>query len=230
MALVYEASYDYEAVIGDKKIKFKQWTAKDERKYLMAMENEKTEVTDKLIFELLIKPCVEDKEIVLSVSEQKYLLIEIRKVSISDSFIDSIKCEECDEVTEVSIKIDDIISYEKAKYEKVKVDTFEFDLGAIRTNKEKDRLNLDKGIINYVFTDFLLHIHSIDIDGDLNDKFSFKELEKFMDSLPSKVFDEVFEKYQELTDSLELKYEFVCPSCNTKEIKDYTNIPGFLWI
>jgi len=230
MALKYEASYDCEAVIGDKKIKFKQWTAKEERKYLMAMENEKTEVTDKLVFDLLILPCIEDKNLVLSVSEQKFLLIEIRKISISESFSDSITCEDCGEVKEVNIKIDDILSYEKAKYEKVPVDKFTFKLGDIRTNKEKDRLNLDKGVINYVFTDFLLHIHSIDIDGDLNDKFSFKELEKFMDSLPTKIFDEVFEKYQTLTDSLELKYEFRCDSCNATETKDYTNIPGFLWI
>ncbi|MEA3485391.1 MAG: hypothetical protein U9R03_01645, partial [Candidatus Aerophobetes bacterium] len=69
-----------------------------------------------------------------------------------------------------------------------------------------------------------------EIDGELQEGFSFKELQEFMDSLPTKIFDEVFEQYQKMTDSLDLKYEFTCPHCKTKETIDYTNIPNFLWL
>jgi len=230
MALTYKAGYDYTAKIGDKEVKFKQWTAKEERTYLQAIENEKTEITDKLIFDILIKPCIEDKNLVLSVQEQKLLLIEIRKVSISETFTDEIECKSCNNKEIITIKIDDILSYEKSNYKDIKVQDMTFHVGEIKTNKAKERLIMDKGIINYIFVDFLLHIHSIDINGELNDKFTFKELEKFMDSLPTKIFDEVFEQYQLMIDSLELKYKYKCPECNEEEIIDYTNIPNFLWI
>lgn len=230
MALKYEVGYDYTAKIGDKEIKFKQWTAKEERSYLQAIENTKTDITDKLIFDILIMPCIEDKNIVLSVQEQKLLLIEIRKVSIGETFKDVIVCKTCGNKEELEIKIDDILSYEKSNYKDIKIENMIFNIGEIKTNKAKERLIMDKGIINYIFTDFLLHIHSIDINGELNDKFTFKELEKFMDSLPTKIFDEVFEQYQLMVDSLELSYKYKCSECNEEEIIDYTNIPNFLWI
>ena len=44
MALKYVASYSNIAKIGTKEIKFKPWTAKEERRYLTTMESEKTEV------------------------------------------------------------------------------------------------------------------------------------------------------------------------------------------
>jgi len=234
MALIYTAGYDYTAKMGKKEIKFKPWTAKEERKYLTTMENEKTKVTDKLIFDILISPCVEDKDIVLSVSEQKLLLIEIRKESISTNFADTIECSECKETTDRVIEIDDICSYEESNYEPVELkidkEKFIFTMSDISKNKDKERLILDNGIINYIFTDFLLHIKSVDVNGELNEKFAFKELEKFMDSLPTKIFDELFEKYQKMVDSLDLTYEFTCPHCNSVENIDYTNIPNFLWI
>jgi hypothetical protein len=234
MALKFEASYNKIAQIGEKEIKFKAWTAKEERKYLTTMENEKTKVTDKLIFDILIRPCIENKDIVLSVSEQKLLLIEIRKESIGETFTDSIECTECGEKTEKVILIEDIVSYEVSKYEPIEIsldeNKFKFLLDDIKTNKDKERLVFDNGIVTYIFTDFLLHIKSVDINGELNEKFSFKELEQFMDSLPTKVFDEVFSEYQKMVDSLDLTYEFTCPKCNTTEKLDYTNIPNFLWL
>ena len=234
MALKYEAGYDYTARIGEKEIKFKQWTAKEERKYLTTMENEKTKVTDKLIFDILIAPCLEDASVVLSVSEQKALLIEIRKVSIGETFKDDIECSECGEKTEREININDICKYTPANYTPIELsngeDKFIFNISDIKTNKDKERLILDNGIINYIFTDFLLHIRSIDINGELTDKFSFKELEKFMDSLPTKIFDEVFEKYQLMIDVLDIRYDFTCPHCNADETVEYSNIPNLLWI
>ena len=230
MALKYEVKYDLIAKIGDKEISFKPWTAKEERTYLQALEDEKVEVTDKLIFDILIKPAIKEKNIVLSVQEQKLLMIEIRKESIAKDFQDEITCKECEEKTITNIDIDSIISYEKSDYKPVKVENMIFNLDEIKTNKSKEKLNLDKGIINYIFTDFLLHIQSIEIDGELQEGFSHKELEEFMDSLPTKIFDEVFEQYQKMTDSLEMKYEFTCPHCKAKETIDYTNIPNFLWL
>jgi len=232
--LKYKSSYKHTAQIGQKEIKFKEWTAKEERLYLEAIEDKDTKITDKVIFDLLVLPAIENKKLVLSVQEQKLLLIEIRIKSIGETFKDKIICSECEEEQTLDIKIKDICTFEEAKYSKVQVQDEEnnmiFNIGPIRTNKEKEKLIIDDGIINYIFTDFILHIHSVEINGKLTEKISYKELTNFMDSLPSRIFDEVFEKYQLMVDSLELKFAGTCPNCSAKETKTYENIPNFLWI
>lgn len=229
MALKYEVSYDYTSVIGDKEIKFKQWTAKDERQYLQLMEKEDKEINDKVIFDTLLAPCIEEKDIVLSASEQKKLLIDIRIESISDEVIDEHECSECEKPTEVKVKIKDIMTFKKADFKEVEVESLKFNFAAIKTNKEKEKLNLNDGIVNYIFTDFLLHITSIEINGEVEDKFSWRELQKFIDKLPTKVFDKVFEEYRAMVDDLVIETEVECSHCSHKETVDYTHIPNLLW-
>jgi hypothetical protein len=229
MALIYESGYDYTSVIGDKQIKFRQWTAKDERNYLKLLEKDDSEITDKVIFETLLAPAIEDKEVVLSASEQKKLIIDIRCESISDIIEDEHECISCGKKTDLKVKISEVMSYRKANYEEVQIKDLKFVMGPIRTNKEKDLLKMDKGVVEYIFQDFLLHIHAIEINGELQEKFSHRELNKFIDKLPTKIFDEVFEKYQKMIDEVELEYKWTCPECETKETIDYTYIPNLLW-
>ena len=230
MALVYDVSYDYTSVIGDREVKFKQWTAKDERNYLQLIEKEDSEINDKVIFDTLLAPCIEDKEIVLSASEQKKLLIDIRIESISDSIIDEHICESCKEVTDINVKINDCLTYKKSNFEEVQVKDLKFVFDHIKTNKDKERLNLNDGVVNYIFTDFLLHIKGIEINGEMQEEFSYRELAKFVDKLPTKIFDEVFEKYREMTDDLVIEHKFTCPKCDNEETIDFTHIPNLLWV
>lgn len=230
MALVYEAGYDYISEIGDKKIKFRQWTAKEERKYLTSLEDEKTEFTDKTIYDSLILPCIEDKQLVLSATEQKKLLIDIRIESISDKVEDmEHECPHCKAKNDIVVHINDFMKYIPAKYSDIEAGGMKFIMGAIRTNKEKERLKIKDGIVNYVFNDFLLHIHGVEINGELNENFKFTEIRDFMDGLPTKVFDEVFEKYKDMIDELEMDYVYTCPNCQKEETIDYSTIPNLLW-
>lgn len=229
MALTYNIGYDYTSVIGDKEIKFKQWTAKEERNYLQLIEKEDSEINDKVVFDTLLAPCIEDKEIVLSASEQKKLLVDIRIESISDSIVDNHKCSNCGKETDINVKINDCLTYKKSNYEEVQVKDLKFVFEEIKTNKEKEKLNLNDGVVNYIFTDFLLHIKGVEINGEMQETFSFRELSKFIDKLPTKIFDEVFEKYRDMTDDLIIEHKFICNKCNNEETIDYTHIPNLLW-
>lgn len=231
MALSYKTGYDFVSQIGTKQIKFKMWTAKDERKYFSLLEKENQEFSDKVIYDTLLLPCMEDKNLVLSASEQKKLLMDIRIESISKYAKEKDhKCTNCGEKTDIKVEIKDFMNYKEAKYEDIVVGNLKFNMGAVRTNKEKEVLKLADGLVNYVFNDFLLHIHSIEIDGVLETGFKFKELKKFMDDLPTKIFDEVFNKYKDMVDDLELEYEFVCPKCEEKEKIDFSGMPDLLWV
>ena len=229
MALIYEAGYDYISKMGLKEIKFKQWTAKEERRYLSTIENDKVEFTDKTIYDILILPCIEDKKLVLSASEQKKLIMDIRIESISKYVEEEHECTKCKVKTNIKEEIHNFMKYIPSKFEDIVVENLKFVVGDIRTNKEKDILKLSDGIVNYVFNDFLLHIHSIEMDGILEENLKFKDVQKFTDSLPTKIFDELFDAYKDMVDDLILDYEFTCPECNEKETIDYTNMPNLLW-
>ena len=229
MKLVYESGYEYESKLGDRVIKFKAWTAKNERDYLELLEKGPEDISDKLLFDTLIVPCIDDKKIVLSSAEQKKLIIDIRKESISDEIEDTRTCENCEEVTEIKFKIDSIMEFVPAKFKDVTVKDIKFSFGPLTNNKQKENLKLEDGVIKYIFEDFMLHIKSIELNGEDISDFKKKELNDFIHSLPSKMFDEVFEAYQEQIDKVNLDYEFTCPKCKHKEEIDYTFIPNFLW-
>ncbi len=229
MALIYKTGYDFISEMGTKSVKFKRWSAKEERRYLTALENKQEDFTDKTIYDILIAPCIEEKDIVLSSSEQKKLLIDIRIESISKYLEDERKCSNCEEKFKIKEEIKNFMKYTPSKFENVDIENITFQMGNVKSNKDKNILKIGNGIINYVFNDFLLHINSIKIDEELTENIKFKELQNFMDSLPSYIFDEVFDKYKEMVDDLTLDYECECPSCGFKEKVDYTNIPNLLW-
>ena len=229
MALKYENKYEYVSDLGNKKVRFRQWSAKEERRYLSALENQKEEFTDKTVYDILILPCIEDKSTVLSSSQQKKLLIDIRIESISRYLEDKVECKECKETIIIKEEINKIMKYIPSKFEPVEVKNLKFFIDEVKSNEDKNKLKISDGIINYVFNDFILHIKAIEIDGKLTENIKFKELQEFMDSLPSSIFDEVFDKYKDMVDDLIMDYECICPSCGHKEVIDYTNIPNLLW-
>jgi len=229
MALKYEPSYEHISKIGDKEIKFKEWTAKEERQYLKLLEKQDDNVTDKMLYDILIKPCLEDKTLVLSGMEQKKLLIDIRIKSISEYLEDEHKCEKCGETSEIKVKLEDIMTFKKSSYKTIEVKDIKFNFGEIRSNKEKEKLSLKNGLVEYIYQDFLIHIHSIEMNGEVQDKFTKPELSDFIDSLPTKVFDEVFDEYQKMVDELDIEYKWTCDKCSHEETIDYTYIPNLLW-
>ena len=229
MALKYEIGYDYISKIGDKEIKFRPWTAKEERNYLSLIEKE-DEFNDKTIFNTLIKPCIEEKDIVLSASEQKKLLIDIRIESIGETFKDEVKCNFCEEKEEKEINIKELTKYKPSSFCDVEIGDLTFFMGPIENNKEKDVLKIKDGIIEYVFNDFLLHIRKIKIKDEIYDNLTFKEIKSFADSLPTKIFDDLFNKYKDMVDDVELIYSWECPNCAKENTKEYDEIPNLLWV
>lgn len=228
MALKYNIKYSSIARIGDREFKFKPWTTKNEKDYLIAVESEE-DITDDMLFDILIKPCLEDPDISLSVNEQKMLIIEIRKKSLGGTFPMRYICKKCKNVNDIDVEFDQIINFSPDKFELIKVDDLVFNLGHIQSQNLKDRLKEQKTNVDYAFTDFLLHIHSIEVDGTLEDTFTFDELQDFVENLPTYIFDEVYEKFQAMKSKLEFELTTFCLTCNTENEVEFDHIPNFLW-
>jgi len=228
MALKYETVFKNTAVIGDKKFKFKPWNTKNEKEYLIAVESEDN-ITDNMLFEILIRPCLEDQDIVLTSNEQKMLMIEIRKKSLGPTFPMRFACKKCKQVNDMDIELDKITKFKPDNFKDVTVDNLKFSFGTIVSENLKRRLDDTETKVDYAFTEFLLHIQSIEIDGRLEDTFSFDELKEFIEDLPTYIFDDVYKQFQEMKSELSFELTTYCMVCNTENEIDFEYIPNFLW-
>ncbi|MHB8098006.1 MAG: T4 family baseplate hub assembly chaperone [Sulfuricurvum sp.] len=233
MSLLYKSKGTKHISIGEKEFEIEIWTAKNQREYLSLIEKKKENTTDKDIFDTLIKSCIiKGSEYLLTPSEQKYLLVEIRKESLGDTIKEKDhECPKCKELHNIEVKYDDVTEYRPANYSAMTVDdvTITFAELDAKKSKERDKLNTKEGLVNYVFDDFLLHIEKIEMDGEVYDKFTLAELREFSNSLPSKIFEEFFEGYQKMVDSLDIKFNDSCPHCGEVQEISYDSIPNFLW-
>ncbi len=234
MALQYKIKVEHSTTIGSREIKFTAWTAKHERLYLSLVEDKKDSISDEDIYNTLIKPCLilkkDEKDIVLSTNEQKLILIKIREKSIGETIEDKHECKHCGVETDIKVKLDDIVTYKESNYKLFEYEGLKITLGDINSNKDKKRLKIDDGAVAYVFTDFLLHIQKVEMDDDIHENISFMDKKSFIDTLPTMIFDKLFESYQTMVDTLNIEYKWKCPKCKKEEDIDYNQIPGFLWI
>lgn len=228
MALKYNVEYKNTARVGSRTFKFKPWTTKNEKDYLIAVESEE-EITDDMLFDILIRPCLEDGDIALSINEQKMLIIEIRKKSLGETFPMRYSCRKCKQVNDIDIEFEKIIKFKPDNFKNITVDDLTFVFGNIVSQNLKDKLKDQHTNVDYAFTDFLLHIHSIEVNRTMEDTFTFDELQDFVENLPTYIFDEVYEAFQKMKSSLEFELKTYCMVCNTENDVEFDHIPNFLW-
>jgi hypothetical protein len=104
-----------------------------------------------------------------------------------------------------------------------------FSFGNIVSQRLKDKLKEQDTNVDYAFTNFLLHIRSIEVNGELEDTFTFDELKEFVEELPTYIFDEVYEKFQKMKSSLDFSLKTYCMVCNEENDVEFDHIPNFLW-
>jgi len=228
MALKYEPNYNHSAIIGDKTIYFKPWTTKNEKDYLLAIDS-KDNIDNTLLFNMLIKPCLKDKNLSLTLNEQKMLMIEIRKKSIGETFSLNFTCKKCKNVNQIDIELDKIIKYKPDNFKSVTIDNMVFEFKNSPSENLKARLDNCENSIEYSFIELLIHISSIEINGEIEDTFTFNELTEFIEDLPSSVFDKLFKEFKDMNGSLEFELKSHCMICNEENDLNISSIPNFLW-
>ena len=228
MALVYNNQFKNSTKIGDKEIKFRAWTTKDEKDFLIAKDSLE-DIDDNLLYDILVTPCLEDNTISLSPLEKKKLILEIRKVSLGSTFPMKYSCVKCKSVNDLEVDLDDITTFKEPNFGSIEVQDIKFNFSAKVSQNLYKRLEEEKNLINKAFIELLIHIESIVIDGKVEDDFSFDELYEYMESLPSSVFDELYPKFKEMKGYIEFNLKTKCLICNNDNIVDFDHLPNFLW-
>jgi tRNA splicing endonuclease len=227
MALKYVNTYSNTCKVGNKTFKFKPWTTKNEKEYLIAVESEEN-ITDDLLFDILVKPCLEDDNIILSSNEQKMLMIEIRKKSLGSTFPMRFSCSGCGQVNDIDVELDQVVTFKSENFKEVEVQDLIFEFGGIASESLGDRLSSLSSGVEYSFIEFLIHIKSITIEGVKEDTFSFEELQEFIENLPTHIFDEAYVEFQKMKSTLDFGYKTNCMVCQKENIIEFENIPSFL--
>jgi len=229
MALKYNVGFTNTAKVGLKEIKFKPWTTKNEKDYLIAVESEEN-ITDDMLYNILVRPCLEEPDIILSSNEQKMLMIEIRKKSLGTSFPMRFSCKKCKQVNDIDVSFDKIVKFSPENWHDVQVEDIKFVFGSVvsenlRKKEEECTTNIDKSFIN-----MLIHIKEIHINDEVENTFTFQELKDFVEELPSTIFDTVYKEFLEMKSSLTFEFKTNCMICGDSNDIDFSYLPNFLWM
>lgn len=229
MALQFNQEYDSSTIINNKKIKFRPWTTRDEKKYLIAIDGN-DELSNEDMFDILILPCIEDKNLSLTEDEKKMLMIEIRKKSLGDTFQLRFICQKCKKVNEMDVPFDSIVKFKEDEFSTSTYKNISLVFDYIKTNNLKDRMINESNKIEKTFIEFIIHIKEVEIDGKKETLFSFEELKEFIESLPSDYFDYFFKEFHKMKSKLEFIFEPYCIMCNHKNNIELEQLPNFLWM
>jgi len=198
--------------LGHKTVMARKWKAKDRKNFKKSVKVS-DDIDVSIINELVIN-CLENPNEALSNEELQYILIEIRKHSISDTIDFEYICSNCEKDNKEIVKIDDI---NKPKWENWGiVNGIEF--GNIANAKfYNDNKDEEDDIKEIAF-------HTMSINGEI-DK-TFDEVVEYFDDMDINEFDVILNEFNKMKFSIDNTKEFKC-ECGHTQIFEFDEIPGF---
>ncbi len=229
MALpIREVSYTTR-MVGDKPVDISGWTTRDEKNYLIAKEIQDN-MSENTLFECLLKPCMRNPELFddMSVNEKRILMIEIRSISVGDTFTTRYSCSECKQVNEDTVSIKGCVDYTPTSFNDITINDFTYIIKPNYSKHANDILQAIKSPTERLFKELALSISEIKNGRKKHNNFTFEEMIEFLESTPVEEFDELVETYVTMKDSLTLKTELTCMFCGKKHPKHFARIPNFI--
>lgn len=201
--------------LKDQEITFRKWKGKDKKNFMKEMSQP---VPDEIkIMQALVYNCIEEKDIVLSTDEFKYVISMIRAASLGNEIDYNFFCTECENTVDRKYYITDIIKGKYGHGNTIQAKGVDITLGDIR-NKEFYMKKIQEGSI----FDFLLRIK--EING--NDSFDLEFLMDFFDELDLDVLDDVLQQYDDIRFKVDDINDFVC-DCGHIESYHFDELPEF---
>lgn len=172
--------------VGEKTITISKWKGKNKKNFVKLLNSD--EPNEQKVMDTLVYSCIEEKDVILSTDEFRYVLSKIRALSLGENIDFEFYCEKCKEIFKRRIKISDTIRYTYKDLKEIKIPGAMIKLGPVK-NKE---MYLNKIAEDPDF-DMLFRIESI--NG--NDTFTLNELENIIDDLDIDVLEKVVSIFDE---------------------------------
>jgi hypothetical protein len=214
--------YTIPVQVGTRSINVRKWKVKDKREFTNIMKAEKPD--DVKLLHALVYNCIDDKKIVLSEDEYKYVLNVIRSHSLGDEVKVGIVCEACETKHEQTYKISELFKQRFSDKTEFTVGPFTFKLTNVKNRdmyyKKMKDLNIPEEIFYY---DFLFHIASI--NG--NESLSLKAMEELFDEIDVGTLEKIFEEWDNIRFKLNDVNEVKCTECGHVELYSFDELPEF---
>ena len=221
-----EENYSNTLKIRDNVIKYRKWKVKDKKKFKLAQK-----ANDAIMsHNALVYDCIENKNVILTPEEQKFMLMALRSVSIGDTLEYTFNCDACEEDYDYTGKISELFIPEFTEYGALKSNSVEFRMGKIQSKEYYDRAmgeteeDEDKFLV-----DFLFHIKSLND----NDTMEFNELFEYVNNMEVDMAEEIFVQWKKMRFEYSEVKSVTCPHCGAVENYEFDTLPGFLpesWI
>lgn len=221
-----EEKFEKEIILRDGKIiHVRKWKVKDRKKFKETIINKGENLTAKDISDVLIFPCIQEKNILLTEEEQKYISSIIREISIGETFKFSFLCDadECDNVTELELKISDVNKPKFSNWSTVEISGIPVEFGEkIKPDFYFTKLN---GASTEEKQDIDLAAHILKV-GD-EDALTFDEIMAMLEELDSDVYDKFVEEYNKQRFVQDNVHSVKCSKCSKEQMFAFDEIAGF---
>jgi len=198
-----------------KQVKFRKWKVKDKNKIILA-NGDRNIIKNGLVYDCLEKNMVLDEE------EYKYMLFQIRNISLHNPIEYNFKCSACKTQFNYILNLDDC----KPRFEKygiIKSNNHEFIMQRIKNQEIYDESMSQSDDVTKPLLDFIFHCTSY--NG--NDALSFEELNNIINDLDVEDFEEIMDKWNKMRFRVDNVLDVECPHCNNSELYEFDAMPGF---
>jgi len=224
-----EEKYDHTLVIrDDKQVKLRKWKVKDRKNFKKLIEEKAENITPFELAAVLVFPCLEDKNILLSEEEIKYVLTELRSISISSDFNFTFMCqnEECSEMNTIKLDLKDVSKPVSSSWSAVTIDDIEIEFGEKCSPKfYYEKMYGAKTPEDRTLTDLALHIVRV---GEYDGVIKFEEMMSQFEEMDTDFQDAIMSEYKKQKFTQDNLYECTCQKCNSKQTFIFDEIPDFL--
>lgn len=213
-----ETGYDFSLKIRDKEIKFRKWKVKDRKNFITALKNNDRDGVERIVFD-----CIE-KQVPLTEEEFKYVMMNIRSVSIGEDLAFNIDCEQCEEEFSYITPVTEAITPNFKEFGVIKSGNFSLKMGEI-ANKEyyEDAIRQCRDDEEKAFIDFLYHVK--EING--SDAFTFDKLYNTINELDIGIGEDIFRQWEEMRFTFDTVKQLECPHCNHLQFIKFDELYGF---
>lgn len=211
--------------LNNKKIVIKPWTNLQLTNFdSLYNEENNSKFKNELIYDELIKNNIEYSG-VLTLLEEKMILIELYKMSKSNIIDVSFTCKECKAKSGYVIDITKAVQWVELKTRTIKTKDCIFNL---RLNSQY-RINLKNDInietINYIAS----YIDSFEYQDTNYEGFDLETLSNWLINELDKInFEELIRKFNEVQPRIDFKVQGVCEFCGTKQDLNFKGVEDFL--
>lgn len=204
---------------GNKILNFRPWLGKERRLLQKILIGE----SEDHIETVLIYNCMETLTY-LTKREIAFAMLKLFSVSYDNKLAKTCTCSSCGKNSEVVIELDNILSQVKvSKFSDINTDKYKFVINpqASYSDKFMERQLGTSSDFDKVFNELCIHLSEIYEDGAEFIPTSFEELINYVDILPVKVFDELFNEYDSMAFSFLAITTYVCKEeeCNTENVE-----------